>query len=113
MSQTTAAVVPYEKQLDADPRWALSEGSRHFEEKSAVFQTLHKIARRLDELGVPYAVVGAMAMFRHGLRRCTEDVDLLVTRDNLARIHDSKFLRDAEHGVRIEFLSTGDYPGDG
>jgi hypothetical protein len=30
-------VVPvYEKRLDRDPRWALSEGSRHFEEKSAV-----------------------------------------------------------------------------
>jgi hypothetical protein len=26
-----------------------------------------------------YAVVGGMALFRHGLRRFTEDVDLLVT----------------------------------
>ena len=26
---------PYETQLDQNPRWALSEGSRHFEGKSA------------------------------------------------------------------------------
>ncbi len=31
---TNVAETPsYEKELDRDPRWALSEGSRHFEEK--------------------------------------------------------------------------------
>lgn len=119
-------VVPYERRLDLDPRWALSEGSRHFEEQSAVFQALRKITRRLDDLGVPYVVVGGMALFRHGFRRFTEDVDILVSRENLRLIHEkleglgylpahrhSKHLRDTEHGVRIEFLTTGDYPGDG
>src|SRR4051794_3331827 len=78
------AVVPiYERHLDRDLRWALSEGSRHFEERSAVFGALYKIARRLNDLGIPYAVVGGMALFRHGLRRFTEDVDILVTRDDL------------------------------
>ena len=98
----------------------------HFEEKSAVHEALRKITRRLAELGVPYAVVGGMALFRHGLRRFTEDVDILVTREGLAVIHeeldgrgyvppftDSKNLRDAELGVRIEFLISGQYPGDG
>ena len=116
----------YEEQLDRDPRWALSEGSRHFEENSAVFQALHKITKRLHDLGVPYAVVGGMALFQHGLRRFTEDVDILVTKENLKRIHHeldglgylpphqrSKHLRDTELGVRIEFLTTGEYPGDG
>src|SRR5262245_48103097 len=64
-------VLEYEKQLNRDPRWALSEGSRHFEEKSSVFEALHKIARRLKDLGIPYAVIGGMALFRHGLRRFT------------------------------------------
>jgi len=118
--------LPYEKQLDLDPRWALNEGSRHFEETSAVFAALRKIAKRLEELGIPYAVVGGMALFRHGLRRFTEDVDILVTKESLAKIHEaldgrgylpphrhSKNLRDAELGVRIEFLITGAYPGDG
>ena len=35
----------YEDQLNRDPRWALSEGSRHFEEDS--FKALHGIASRL------------------------------------------------------------------
>jgi hypothetical protein len=116
----------YEEQLNRDPRWALSEGSRHFEEDSAVFKALRRIAKRLAELGIPYAVVGGMALFRHGLRRFTEDVDLLVTKENLKRIHEelsglgyippfakSKQLRDVELGVRIEFLTTGAFPGDG
>jgi hypothetical protein len=82
-------VIPiYEELLNRDPRWALSEGSRHFEENSAVFKALHKVTARLKELGIPYAVVGGMALFRHGLRRFTEDVDLLVSKDDLKIIHD-------------------------
>ncbi|MEX2027644.1 MAG: hypothetical protein WEH44_10085 [Pirellulaceae bacterium] len=38
----------------------------HFEVKSAVYQTLRGIAARLDELQVPYAVAGGMALFAHG-----------------------------------------------
>lgn len=123
---TAAGVPTYEERLDRDPRWALSEGSRHFEEGSAVFQALHEIAARLKSLGIPYAVVGGMALFRHGLRRFTEDVDILVTKGDLKTIHEklvglgyvppftnSKHLRDTRHGVKIEFLTTGDYPGDG
>src|SRR5437868_10012467 len=84
---TTPGIPVYEEQLDRDPRWALSEGSRHFEEDSAVFQALHNITSRLKALGIPYAVVGGMALFRHGLRRFTEDVDLLVTKKDLHVIH--------------------------
>jgi hypothetical protein len=116
----------YEDLLNRDPRWALSEGSRHFEESSAVFEALHKITSRLKELGIPYTVVGGMALFRHGLRRFTEDIDLLVAKDDLKIILEklsglgylppfpnSRQLRDTQLGVRIEFLTTGDYPGDG
>ncbi|MBM4000699.1 MAG: nucleotidyltransferase family protein [Planctomycetes bacterium] len=126
IASPTPPVPIYEELLNRDPRWALSEGSRHFEESSAVFEALHRIAARLKEIGIPYAVVGGMALFRHGLRRFTEDVDLLVRRDDLKVIHDrlrglgylppfatSKHLRDTQLGVKIEFLTTGDYPGDG
>lgn len=104
----------------------MSKGSRHFEEKSAVQDALHRICKKLNGLGVPYAVVGGMALFQHGLRRFTEHVDILVTRESLERIHEqleglgyvrpfakSKNLRETATGVRIEFLLTGDYPGDG
>src|SRR5262245_52069024 len=116
----------YEQLLSKDPRWALQEGSMHFEKQSAVQKTLQKITERLDELGIPYALAGAMALFFHGYRRFTEDVDLLVTREGLKEIHHqleglgyvppfpgSKQLRDTQSGVRVEFLTTGDYPGDG
>jgi hypothetical protein len=119
-------MVTYEQRLKRNVDWALQEGSMHFEKESAVHQALRKITRRLQELGVPYALAGGMAMFLHGYRRFTEDVDLLVTREGLAVVHDrleglgyvapfagSKHLRDAENGVRIEFLVTGEYPGDG
>lgn len=121
-----STVIPYEQRLNQDRRWAIMEGSMHFEKESAVFRTMTEIAKRLDALGVPYALVGGMAMFLHGYRRFTEDVDILVSREALAAIHEkleglgylppfqgSKNLRDTENGVRIEFLVTGGYPGDG
>jgi hypothetical protein len=119
-------VATYEQRLSENPRWALNQGSGFFEGKSAVQDALRKITRRLTELGIPYSVVGGMALFRHGYRRFTEDVDLLVTREGLRQIHEkldglgyvppfakSKNLRDTENGVKIEFLITGDFPGDG
>jgi hypothetical protein len=119
-------MVVYEQQLGKDLRWALQEGSMHFEKESAVHRTLRKIAAKLDQLGIPYAVAGGMALFFHGYRRFTEDVDILVTKEGLMKIHSelegrgylppftgSKQLRDTDSGVRIEFLVAGEYPGDG
>jgi hypothetical protein len=104
----------------------LDEGSRHFDRQNSVHRALRKIAAKLTGLGIPYAVAGGMALFEYGYRRFTEDVDILVTRTDLHEIHKqldglgyvrpferSKNLRDAELGVRIEFLIAGDYPGDG
>lgn len=121
-----SGTIPYEQQLDADFEWALREGSMHFDENNAVHKTLRRVTKRLEELGVPYAVAGGMALFFHGYRRFTEDVDILVSRDSLKVIHEnleglgylppfrgSKNLRDTEFGVKIEFLVSGDYPGDG
>ena len=116
----------YEQRLNQDSRWALSEGSRHFDEKSAVHTTLQNICKRLEELGIPYAVAGGMALFQHGFRRFTDYVEILVTEEDLRLIHQelsgrgylplferSKNLRDTEQKVRIEFLVAGQYPGDG
>ncbi|MBN2578465.1 MAG: hypothetical protein JXB10_05690 [Pirellulales bacterium] len=64
----------YEQHLNDDLPWALREGSMHFEGKSTVSRTLEKITTRLQELKIPYAVAGGMALFVHGLRRFTEDV---------------------------------------
>lgn len=116
----------YEKRLDADMNWALREGGMFFQGESEVQKSLRRITGRLNDLGIEYAVVGGMALFLHGFRRFTEDVDILVTREGLQRLHEalegsgyrppfagSKNLRDTENGVRIEFLVAGEYPGDG
>ena len=119
-------VLPYEQRLRLDRSWSMDEGDRHFQHDSLVFKTLRKIARRLEDLCVPYAVADGMALEAHGFRRLTVDVDILVNRDGMKTIHEkldglgyippfagSKNLRDTELGVRIEFLVAGEFPGDG
>ena len=93
---------------------------------SWVHLTLRAIARRLDELGVEFALAGGLAVGERGHLRVTVDVDLLVTAEGLARFKEewlgrayvekfagSRGVRDAETGVAIGFLVAGDFPGDG
>lgn len=123
---TSATGPTYEARLASDRRWALSEASLYFEGRGAVQESLRRITDRLNELGIPYAIAGAMALFEHGYRRFTEDVDILVTKDGLKAIHaaldgrgyvrpfaKSKNLRDTQTRVKIEFMIAGGYPGDG
>jgi hypothetical protein len=126
VSPAVGPAAPFESQLSADARYAMAEATRYFEGGGSVHETVVRISRRLDELGVPFVVVGGVAMFHHGFRRFTEDVDILVTPEDLTLIHEhldglgfvrpfltSRNLRDAANGVRIEFLVTGEFPGDG
>lgn len=91
-----------------------------------VHAALRRITTILDELGLPYAVIGAMALNEYGYRRATVDVDILLTDDSLARFKASwlgrgyveKFpgsrgVRDTENNVPIDFVIAGQYPGDG
>jgi hypothetical protein len=126
VTREITSVVPYERRLSENLRWALSESSKFFEGTDAVNRALRKVTTRLRELNIPYAVVGGLALFRHGYRRYTEDVDILVGKDAIGPIHEqleglgyvapfagSKHLRDTEMGVKIEFLVEGQFPGDG
>src|SRR5688500_1447662 len=56
----------YEERLRRDPRWALLEGSMHFDKGNQVFRTLQRITDRLDQLGVGYALADGLALFHHG-----------------------------------------------
>src|SRR5262245_20315567 len=110
----------YEQRLKSDFQLALREGDMFFQGEGAVQKTLRRIAQRLDELGVDYAIAGGMCLARHGFQRFTQDVDVLVTPEGLKQLHDaldglgyvrpfeaSKNLRDAETGVRIDFIVSG------
>ncbi|HZZ30262.1 MAG TPA: nucleotidyl transferase AbiEii/AbiGii toxin family protein [Pirellulales bacterium] len=123
---TASAVIPYHDRLNQDRGWALNEGSLFFEGQGKVQEALRRITKRLDELGIPYALAGGMALFQHGYRRFTEDVDLVVTAQGLQQLHQaleglgylrlftgSKAMRDTDAGVKIDFLVTGQFPGDG
>lgn len=91
-----------------------------------VHQALRRLTATLESDGIDYAIAGAMAMNAHGYRRVTTDVDVLLTRDGLARFKQnhlgfgwvecfpgSKGMRDTEFGVKVDVHLTGDYPGDG
>jgi len=119
-------MIAYEQLLNSDFQLALREGDMFFQGEGAVQKTLQRISQRLTEIGVDYAIMGGMALYSYGFRRYTEDVDVLVTPDGLAKLHDeldglgyvrpfaaSKNLRDAETGVRIDFLVSGQFPGGG
>ena len=105
---------------------ALEEIGGYFLGSSPLHKAASDIARRLDELGIDYAIAGALCLAAHGLTRATEDVDILITREGLDRFKQAwqgrgyvdlrpggKAVRDTSHGVKIDFLIAGDYPGDG
>ena len=94
--------------------------------EAPVQKAARKIARALEELGVPYAVAGGLAVAANGLERQTVGVDLILTKEGLAafkerwlgpgwveRFQGSKGLRDTEHDLKIDVLTTDEKPGDG
>jgi hypothetical protein len=107
--------------------WAgVAFSERFFMGQGEVHAALKRLCSTLEEDGIPYAIAGAMALNAYGYRRVTTDVDVLLTPEGLAafkakhlgrgwveRFPGSKGMRDTEHGVKIDILLTGDYPGDG
>jgi hypothetical protein len=51
-----------------------------------VQRALERLAGLLDRQGIPYAVIGAMALNEWGYRRVTVDVDVLLTPAGLASL---------------------------
>jgi hypothetical protein len=108
-------------------REALRRGSDFFMKRDIVNQTLERLTKRLEEEAIPYAVIGGMALPAHGFSRFTDDVDVLTTPEGLDAIHRSlvgrgyvplfpgarKAVRDTTTGVKVEFITTGEFPGDG
>lgn len=92
-----------------------------------VNQTVRQLASDLDRAKIDYALVGAMALNAHGYARETTDVDVLIRPDGLEQFRSElvglgyrpafegakKSFRNSETGVAVEFLTTGEYPGDG
>jgi hypothetical protein len=105
---------------------AADHAARFFMGTSNIHHALERLIRVLEEQGLPYAIVGAMALGEHGYRRTTDDIDVLLTQEaldafkaaNLGRGYVERFpgsrgLRDTQHDVPIDVVVAGDYPGDG
>jgi hypothetical protein len=106
---------------------AIREGSKFFMREGDVYETLRALVKRLDDEQLDYAVIGAMALAAHGYRRFTEDVDILLSADGLERFREKlsglgylpafrdakKSFRDTRTGVKVEVMTTGEFPGDG
>ena len=93
--------------------------------RDPVHDAMRRIASALRDMGIPYAVAGAMALNSHGFRRTTSEVDVLLSREGLEAFKNrwlgrgweehfprNKALRDTVADVRIDFLLAGGYPGD-
>jgi len=114
------------QEVVSSPTAAFDEGLKFFAGKGMLNTTLERIARTLENRGIDYVVIGAVALNQHGYRRFTEDIDLLLTKQGLKRFHEElvelgyrpafgsrKQFRAAEGNIRVEIVTTGEYPGDG
>ena len=119
-------VIEYERELESSFDLVLREAGELYQGEGRLKKTYERLAKCLDELDISYSLVGGYALILHGVRRFTEDIDLLVSKEGLDRLHkeligrgyvrvspESRNLRDVETGVQIEFLITGEFPGDG
>jgi hypothetical protein len=119
-------MLDYATSLRQDPDLAIRHIGKFLMKTDPVHETLHRVTKRLSDLQIPHAVCGGMSLTAHGYIRATVDVDILVNADGLKIIHQqlvglgflppfsgSKNLKDTDTGVRVEFLLSGGYPGDG
>ena len=104
-----------------------AEGLRYFMGEGTLNKTLSRLSADLEEHGIDYAVIGAVALLAHGYPRFTEDINLVMTTDGLRKFHEElvglgyvpafpgarKRLKSTADGVSIEVMTTGEYPGDG
>jgi hypothetical protein len=118
--------VEYEQELEGSFDLVLKEAEELYQGEGRLKKTYERLAKYLNEMGISYSLIGGYALILHGVRRFTEDIDLLVSQEGLDRLHkemigrgyvrvspESRNIRDVETGVQIEFLVTGEFPGDG
>jgi hypothetical protein len=118
------------RSLDPAAEERLFEGAREAERffmgEDAVHRALEKLTGVLAAARIPYALVGGLALNEYGYRRVTVDVHILLTREGLdafkkallgrgylEKFPGSRGMRDTEHGVDIDVVLAGDFPGDG
>jgi predicted nucleotidyltransferase len=115
------------QQIIQSPVLAYQEGLRFFMGEGILNETLRRVAQDLENRGIDYSLIGAVALNNYGYRRFTEDIDLLLTREGLERFQRelvgrgyrpafegaTKKFRTTEENVTVEIITSGEFPGDG
>src|SRR3990172_5725904 len=116
--------------LSAEAEARFLEGAvyceRFFMGEAEVHKALLKLVRILEEEGIPYAIIGALALGQYGHARATVDVDVILREEDLLRFKERHLgrgyaerapgtgkLLDTDHGVKVDVLGAGRFPGDG
>ena len=116
----------FQKILES-PVAAYQEGLQFFMGEGILNETLRRVTKDLENRGIQYCVIGAVALNNHGYRRFTEDIDLLLTKEGLEKFQKelvglgyrpafegaSKKFRTTEENVTVEIITSGEFPGDG
>lgn len=117
----------YEAHLREDYATLLREVSAFYNARGSVYTTLRRLTSRLEQEHIPYALIGGMALAAHGFVRMTQDVAILITPEGLAAFRErcvgrgyapafqgsQRIFRDTDTQVRIEIITSGEFPGDG
>jgi hypothetical protein len=104
----------------------LKEIDMFFEGRGREHKTMRRLVKKLEKANIPYAIMCGMAVNAHNYERTTKDVDVLLTREGFEQFRsrfvprdyepDAKRVRrvhDRKHGVNIDFLVSGLFPGSG
>jgi hypothetical protein len=104
----------------------LKEIDMFFQRRDPVHQTMRRTAKLLEKAGIPYAIVGGMALNAHRYRRTTGDVNFLLSAEGFeefrTRFVGTKYdtipgrkrrFTDRANGITIDIFVTGLFPGTG
>jgi hypothetical protein len=111
---------------------AYAEAQRYLNGVGSLNYALEQLVADLKNHDIDYVVIGAVALFAHGYRRFTNNIDIVLTDEGLKRfvtpiggrspqtlcnydadITSNKRVRSFPHGISIKVMTSGEYPGDG
>jgi hypothetical protein len=115
------------EQILSSPTAAFDEGLAFFRGEGMLNKTLLRIVAELELNGIDYVVIGDIALNQHGYKRFTEHIDILLTKEGLKKFQEqlvglgyrpafegaTKQFKATADNVRVEIVTTGEYPGDG